>query len=148
MPRTDNEKRIRSWFDAVNRGDTEAWVGCYTADARSEDIALKSVWRGTEELDAGVREWISAMPDVHAEPEFLFADSESGFAQWTLSGTISGPIGGMPDEIIELAKGKSFSVRGATVYGFSAAGLVRHETLYWNLSDVLTQLGILPPMGT
>ncbi|MEV8533632.1 nuclear transport factor 2 family protein [Streptomyces sp. NPDC051211] len=141
-----HEALVRTCLSAISAGDADGWLACYTDDAVSHDVPLHSVWRGRAELDAGVRSWVAAIPDTRMEIHTLFADDRAGACEWTMSGTLQGPLDGLPPQLAELAKGKPFSMQGSTIYRFSPDGRIRRESLYWDLAAVLGQFGLLPPL--
>ncbi|WP_413805565.1 ester cyclase [Streptomyces sp. OE57] len=134
---------LHACFDALNRGAVESWVACFAEDASSEDMPLGTVWKGRDQLEAGFRQWVAAIPDTHMEVARIFAHDHFAAARWTLSGTLRGALDGIPPELAAAAEGKGFSVRGATLYEFSADGLIQRESLYWNLAEALSQFGLL-----
>ncbi|MGW9434778.1 ester cyclase [Streptomyces sp. NPDC055607] len=138
-----HEILVRTCLSAVSAGDADGWLACYAPDAVSEDVPLGSVWRGTAELEAGVRAWVAAIPDTTMRVHEVMADDQAGTCEWTMTGTLQGAFDGLPPQIAELARGKSFSMRGATVYRFSQDGRIQRETLYWDLAGVLGQFGLL-----
>jgi len=141
-----HEALVRTCLAAISAGDAEAWLACYTPDAVSEDVPLNSFWRGHDGLDAGVRSWLEAIPDTRMEAHTFVAGDRAGTCEWTMSGTLEGALDGLPPHLATLAKGKSFSMRGVTVYRFSEDGRIEREALYWDLAGVLGQFGLLPPL--
>ncbi|MFF8293402.1 nuclear transport factor 2 family protein [Streptomyces sp. NPDC016309] len=139
-----HEALVRTCLTAISSGDADTWLSCYTPDAESEDVPLQSVWKGTAGLDEGVRSWLEAIPDTRMEIRSVHAGDHVGACEWTMTGTLRGSIDGLPPEIAALAHGKTFSMRGATVYTFSPDGRIRRESLYWDLAGVLGQFGVLP----
>lgn len=88
--------------------------------------------------------WPAAIPDTRTELRTVFVDDRSGVCEWTMSGTLEGVLDGLPEQLAALAKGKPFTMQGATVYRFSADGRIQDEPLYWDLAAVLGQFGLLP----
>ncbi|MEU3056516.1 ester cyclase [Streptomyces griseus] len=111
-----NEQLVRVCLAAISEADAEGRLASYTDDAVSRDVPLDSV----------------------------FADDRSGVCEWTMSGTLEGVLDGLPEQLAALAKGKHFTMPGATVYRFSADGRIQEESLYWDLAGVLGQFGLLP----
>ncbi|MFJ6793268.1 ester cyclase [Streptomyces sp. NPDC091268] len=141
-----NEALVRTCLAAISEADADGWLACYTDDAVSWDEPLDSFWRGRAGLEAGVRSWLAAIPDTRMELRGVFADDRAGACEWTMTGTLEGALDGLPPQLAALARGKSFSMSGATVYRFSEDGRIRAESLYWDLAGVLTQFGLLPPL--
>ncbi|MFE9775291.1 ester cyclase [Streptomyces sp. NPDC005931] len=139
-----HEKLVRTCLTAISSGDVETWLSCYAADAVSEDVPFRSVWKGRTALEDGVRSWLKAIPDTRMDILSLHTNDHFGSCEWTMSGTLHGAVEGLPPEIAALAVGKQFSMQGATLYRFSADGRIQREALYWDLAGVLGQLGVLP----
>lgn len=139
-----NERLVRVCLAAISQGDADGWLASYTDDAVSRDVPLDSVWNGRAELEAGVRSWLAAIPETRMEVRTVSAHDGSGVCEWTMSGTLEGALDGLPEQLAAMAKGKPFTMRGATVYRFSADGRIQEETLYWDLAGVLGQFGLLP----
>jgi hypothetical protein len=55
-----------------------------------------------------------------------------------MSGTNDGPAGGQP------ATGRPYRVRRASVGTLTAQGLIAENRDYWNMADVLAQIGLTP----
>lgn len=138
------ETLVRTCLTAISAGDTDTWLSCYADDAVSHDISLNSVWEGKAGLEDGVRSWLKAIPDTDMQIRSLDVAERFGTCEWTMSGTLRGSIDGLPPHIASLAEGKRFSMRGATIYQFSADGRIQSEALYWDLACVLEQFGLLP----
>jgi SnoaL-like polyketide cyclase len=58
-------------------------------------------------------------------------------AEWVMTGVHTGDVPGLP------GTGRSFRVVGV---GEVRDGLMVHATEYFNMADLLTQVGILPPL--
>ncbi|MEU0841519.1 nuclear transport factor 2 family protein [Streptomyces sp. NPDC005962] len=140
-----HEALVRTCLTAISEGDTDTWLACYAPDAVSEDVPLNSFWRGRDGLDAGVRSWLEAIPDTRVEMRTFSGGDRTGTCEWTMSGTLEGALDGLPPQLATAAKGKSFSMRGVTVYRFAEDGRIAYEALYWDLAGVLGQFGLLPP---
>jgi steroid delta-isomerase-like uncharacterized protein len=141
-----NEQLVRDCLAAISTADADGWLASYADDAVSRDVPLDSVWNGRAELEAGVRSWLAAIPDTRMEIRTVFTDDRSGACEWTMSGTLEGVLDGLPEQLAALAKGKSFTMRGVTVYRFTEGGRIQEEALYWDLAGVLGQFGLLPPL--
>lgn len=70
-------------------------------------------------------------------PEAYLGNEREGVCEWTWRGTMDDV------DLFQLGKsvkGKTFTVRGNSVFRFDAAGKVTEERDYWDLSTVLRQL--------
>ena len=90
---------------------------------------------------AAIREFLASMlqafPDTKVEVIFTFEADGFAAAEWTMTGTQTGDLPGLP------ATGRSFLVRGASIVEF-AGDLIRRNTDYWDQASMLRQLGVLP----
>ena len=132
----------RDFFD----GYLEAWnahdaaaVARYMADeAIYEDVALGRVLHGPSEIAAFVEEATRASSDFRFEEVSLFTAGSDYANEWIMTGTNDREVQGVP------ATGRSFRVRGASVGKLDASGRIVENRDYYNLAELLTQLGILP----
>lgn len=107
-----------------------------TDDCVYEDVALAAVNHGSDELVAFANAAFSAFPDFAIHVTSQFGDAEWAGAEWTMTGTHHGDLGDLP------ATGRSFDVRGATVFQYRD-GKISRCTDYWDMADLLRQLGAM-----
>ncbi|MEV8379174.1 nuclear transport factor 2 family protein [Kribbella sp. NPDC056861] len=130
---------MQAWADTTNDRDAKTWADCYTEDSVYEDLALGQTFRGHAELEAIATAWFDASTDLHIELGDCFAVDGRGAMPWTLSGTLTGKIPGLPDS----AKiGNKFEFRGVEVLEFGEDGRIRRESGNWSLYTLLDQLGV------
>jgi steroid delta-isomerase-like uncharacterized protein len=125
--------------DAWNTHDVDALLEFFTDDGVYEDVTAARVNRGKAEIRAFVEETFAAFPDFHIEdagPLIIDPGGRYGL-EWRMSGTHEG------DTTIP-ATHKSFSVRGASA-GELEGDKIKRNSDYWNLAEVLVQIGVLPP---
>jgi steroid delta-isomerase-like uncharacterized protein len=134
---------LTSYRDAWNSHDVDAIAGFFTDDGVYEDVAMARVNRGTDEIRAFAAETFKAFPDFALvdEGDPLVTDDTRYAVAWTMSGTHSGEIPGLP------ITNKSWSIRGVSVGEITGDKIARNAD-YWNMADFLVQVGILPPMPT
>jgi steroid delta-isomerase-like uncharacterized protein len=103
------------------------------------DVALDQSHTGKEamrEFFAGLERDFSS--DYRFDPGYAVV-TDSGYAlEWVMRGTHdrSGPM--LP------ATGKSLAIRGVSV-GEMRDGKIVRNTDYWNMTEFLTQVGVMPP---
>ena len=68
----------------------------------------------------------------------LFTAGTDYANEWVMLGTNDRDVPGVP------ATGRSFRVRGASIGKLDASGRIAENRDYYNLAELLTQLGILP----
>ena len=134
-----------AYLDAWNRHDGQAVASFFTEDGVFADQALGRRYQGMEAI-AGFVE--STGEEVSSDYAFTLLDSfQTGDRYalvWTFGGTNdrANPNPPLP------ATGKQFSVRGVSI-GRLEGDRIKENTDYWNLVELLGQLGLMPaPAGT
>jgi len=82
--------------------------------------------------------FFKAFTDLYIEQTSHLTVGSEFAAEWIMRGVHTGDLPGMP------ATGRSFSVAGAK-FTQVRNGEIVSATLYWNMADLLTQVGLLPP---
>lgn len=132
------KKMIDDYIAAWNSHDADKILSFFTDDGVIDDLALGKVSHGKKELDNIIKSTLVDVPDVKFEEKSFFVTGGWAGQEWVMSGTNAhSPIPGMP------ATGKTFSVRGATIYHLQD-GKISRETDYYNLATILQQLGLMP----
>ena len=126
------------YLDAWNAHDPAA-VARHMADgAIYEDVALGRVLHGPSEMATFVEEATRSSSDFRFEVVSLFMVGSNYATEWIMLGTNDRALPGVP------ATGRSFRVRGASVGKLDSSGLIVENRDYYNLAELLTQLGIPP----
>jgi len=133
-----DRKQLEAYATRWSAQDVSGIIDWFVDDCFYEDAALGRVNRGKAELTAFLEETFVGIPDFHLEVHDVVVAGDRFANQWTMSGTDGGLVPGLPPT------GARFSVRGASVGTFAGDRLVAN-TDYWNLADVLVQIGIIPP---
>ena len=133
---TDVEKMFKDYTAAWNSHDGEKIAAFFTEDGVHEDVAVGSVYRGKNELKAGISPLFAACPDFKLELKSLFGTADWVGQEWVMTGTQIGAFSGLGIP----ATGKSFSIRGASITRLRG-GKIARNTDYWNLNSMLQQLG-------
>ena len=83
--------------------------------------------------------WRAALPDLRLDIDVLLAEADLVAARWTISGTHTGPLGGIP------ASGKAVTFSGVNVFRIVSGRISE----IWNHRDDLRfyqEIGALPPL--
>ena len=89
-----NKAIIRAFFEEVwNQGDDAAIDRYIAADAAGNDPDFGV---GREGFRRQWRKWREAFPDLHFAIEEMVAEGNTVVARWTLTGTHTGPLLGIP----------------------------------------------------
>jgi steroid delta-isomerase-like uncharacterized protein len=127
-----------TYLDAWNAHDAAAVARCMADDAVYEDIALGRVLHGPSEIAAFVKEATRSSSEFRFETVSLFTAGCDYANEWVMLGTNDRELRGVP------ATGRSFRVRGASIGKLNANGRIVENRDYYNLAELLTQLGLLP----
>ncbi len=137
-----SEPRVRELFDrylqAWNEHDGPAVAGYMAEDAVYEDVAAGQVRRGREEIAGWVAEGAGFSSDLRFQEVSFFYLGSAYAVEWVMTGTNDGPVGGQP------ATGRAYRVRGASVGTLNGEGLIAANRDYWNMAEVLAQIGFTP----
>jgi steroid delta-isomerase-like uncharacterized protein len=107
-------------------------------DAIYEDVALGRVLHGPSEIASFVEEATRSSSDFRFEVVSLFTAGTDYANEWVMVGTNDREVRGVPPT------GRSFRVRGASIGKVDASGRIAENRDYYNLAELLTQLGLLP----
>lgn len=137
MSLDDNKALVRRFFAAVSAGgDLADLCEITTADYRhcfeeGKDLA----W-----LMEVVRGWQAGMPDVRWTVENLIAEDDRVWAHWTLTGTHTGELFGVP------ATGRRIRGEGGHNHFRLAEGKIVEDTPRWRAVDesIRRQIGAGP----
>jgi len=125
--------------DMFNSGKMDD-LGKYIADNMVDHQMMpgqKPGLAGMKEVMTGFR---AAFPDLKFTTNHITADSNMIWAQYTMTGTNTGPFMGMP------ATGKSVKIDGMDLIRLENGKCVEH----WGYDEgrkMMEQLGLMPPMG-
>jgi steroid delta-isomerase-like uncharacterized protein len=92
--------------------------------------------KGRERIADVYRNWFSAFPDVRFEATDVVAEDERAVMFWTVTGTHTAEFSGFPPT------GRTFQIRGASLYTFSDGRIV-HERRLYDFTSLLMQIGVL-----
>jgi steroid delta-isomerase-like uncharacterized protein len=123
--------------DAWNSHDPDRVLALFTDDPVTEDVTFDSVSRGRDEVRQAAAGAFATFPDIHFELITAVLAAEGGAAEWTMTGTHTADLPGMP------ATQKAFTVRGVSVFTL-VDGRIRRNRDYWDLATMMRQLGFLP----
>jgi steroid delta-isomerase-like uncharacterized protein len=136
---TDELRRVHAlveWADAWSAHDAKGVAALFTDDCVYEDIPLKAVNHGTDELIAFAEGAFGAFPDFGIKLTSQFATADWAGAEWTMTGTHKGDLPGLP------ATAKQFELRGGSILELRE-GKITRCTDYWDMADLLRQVGVM-----
>jgi steroid delta-isomerase-like uncharacterized protein len=138
MTTTTDQDLFDGYLDAWNAHDPAAVARYMADDAIYEDVALGRVLHGPSEIAKFVEEATRASSDFRFEEVSLFRAGSDYANEWIMAGTNDREVQGVP------ATGRSFRVRGASVGKLDTSGRIVENRDYYNLAEMLAQLGIQP----
>jgi C-1 hydroxylase len=138
MDRRQILDRAADALAAFNRGDAEGVVATAVEDVLWRDVAFPMPLHGRGELRAAVEGYVAAMPDLHVDVTSLTFEEPRLALEWTATGTHRGELLGLAPT------GRAIKTYGASVATFDDDGHVIEGMTYWNLLEMMRQLGMLP----
>jgi len=93
---------------------------------------------GTADFKAFVSDFLIAVPDCNDSVEFIIAENNMVAYVTHMTGTQTGPMGGLPPS------GKSFVVKNFVIHRFEN-GKIAETWVSWDNVAMLSQLGYFPP---
>lgn len=139
MPLEENKQLIRRYQEIYNSNNLDDLLEVVSEDLLTPKI-MAGVPSGIEGAKAAHQIMLAGFPDYLTVIEDLFAEGDKVAARITMSGTNTGSFMGIP------ATGKFISFTGMYIARIESGKIVEH----WGEEDsfsLLTQLGVLPPMG-
>jgi len=138
MMRNAERTFLDSYLASWNAHDSAAVARHMADDAIYEDVALGRVLHGPSEIASFVEEATRSSSDFRFEVVSVFTAGNDYANEWVMLGTNDRELRGVP------ATGRSFHVRGASIGRLDASGRIVENRDYYNLAELLTQLGMLP----
>ena len=120
-------------IDGWNRRDGDI----FAEDGTNENIAVGAKWEGREAISRYLNE-VEFSTDYRL---VLLGEQSSGdqyALEWESMGTNDGPLAGMPPT------NRPYRLRGSSIGRLDADGKITENRDYYNVLDLMTQLGLLP----
>jgi steroid delta-isomerase-like uncharacterized protein len=130
-------KILEQYFIAWNSHDVERLLSFFTDDCLYEDVSLKRIVRGKAELRALLESVFADIADFKMETKSVFSAGNWGAGEWTMNGIFV-----HSSDPLLTATGKSFLIRGATIFELSD-GKISRNTDYLDLTLFLRQVGLM-----
>ncbi|GAA3841482.1 hypothetical protein GCM10022226_74940 [Sphaerisporangium flaviroseum] len=132
---------IDRWFELFNGHDSARWSECYAEDIVFEDVALQKTFKGREEMAEFMRVWVDACPDTLVERGDIIIAGDRAAVAWNGKGTLLGHFSHLPETAV---RGSRIDNRGLSIMEFAENGLIRRQTDYYDVLNVLRQIGVIP----
>ena len=143
MSEQENVKAAHAFFDAWNAGDLSQTGAYETADFMAEGPGAPGPMNA-EQNRAFNQVFLTAFPGSKFEATLTITSGDYVVTHWKASGTHDGPLqtpsgGSIPPT------GKLVTVAGSTTSQMKN-GKITRSWAFWDMSSMLIQLGLLPPM--
>jgi steroid delta-isomerase-like uncharacterized protein len=132
-----NKEKVQQFYnDVINAHNPEA-LGTYcSADFVDHNPDPGHSGQGMEDLKSGFKDWFVGMPDVHVTTKFMIAQGDTVMSYVSMTGTNSGPMGGMP------ATNKQVNIDGIDVVVIKDGKAVERWGYFDNMK-MMQQLGMM-----
>jgi steroid delta-isomerase-like uncharacterized protein len=137
---TKNKAGMQAFFDKVFNAHNPAMVDSFCAASFVEHTPAPGQGTSRDDLKKFFAVYFAAFPDIHATVNFMVADTDKVVAHFTITGTNSGPMMGMP------ATNKKINVDGIDIVTLKNGMATEH----WGYRDemkMMQQLGMMPDSG-
>jgi steroid delta-isomerase-like uncharacterized protein len=122
---------------AWNARSGAAVARAFTPDGVRVEFALPGArLEGREAIAAHAEAYMRAVPDCRLEIRAIAEHDGVAVVEWTLRGTHTGDLPGLP------AQGEEVALDGVSVCAMEG-GLIREERVYWDAATLLAGAGVL-----
>ena len=125
MPDDDIRRMLEHYYASWRTGDPDKVAAFFTDDAVFEDLAFGARFEGPEGVRQFVQITFAGVPDFRVTPTEIIMSTERAAAAWTMTGTLSGDLPGMP------ATNRPFEIRASSIIQLRDAKIHRIVD-YWN----------------
>ena len=143
MSEQDNLTAARSFFEAWNAGDLSKAMAYEDASGMHESPG-SGMPLNNDQNRMYNQNFLTAFPGSKFNILFTVAQGDYVVVNWKITGTHAGPLG-TPSGGTVPPTGKPATVVGSSTYQIRN-GKVVHTWNFWDMSSLLTQLGLMPPM--
>lgn len=134
-----NEERMRTFTNEVINKHNPAMIDSLVSPDYVEHVADPNYPPTREGLKENMEDFFKGYPDIKSKINFLVADSDKVMMQYTITGTNTGYMLGMPPT------GKKINIDGVDIVRYKDGKAVEHWG-YMEEMKMMAQLGIIPGM--
>lgn len=128
------EQFLAAW----SKDDPEALLALCSDDCVYEDVTVAAVMGSHKDLRDFFNLFRTALPDMSFTSEQVSPCDQGVTVEWTVTGTHSGTVPGLPP-----ATNKYAEVRGVSVIDLDANGRISGVRDYWDSATWLRQIGLM-----
>jgi steroid delta-isomerase-like uncharacterized protein len=143
MSEQENIKMANAFFEAWNAGDLSKSLQYLSDDFMVEAPGSPTPLTAQQNL-AYNQNFLTAFPGSKFQVLFTVSQGDYVVSHWKITGKHTGPLMSPSGKAIP-PTGKSATVSGTTTSQIKNGKIVRGWT-YWDMTSLLGQLGLLPPM--
>jgi steroid delta-isomerase-like uncharacterized protein len=139
-----NKQAMQRFYDEVINKHDLSKIDSFVAPTAIEHQTMsgKEETITPDSVKKGMQDWFTMYPDVHLTVNFMLADSNTVMAEWTQTGTNTGPMMGMPPT------NKPVTVHGVDIVKLDKQGRATEHWGYYEERSEMKQLGMMPEMKT
>ena len=138
---SDNERIVRRYLEAFNARDWVAHADLLADDAVMEVPGTGERHEGREAVSASERSWTEVFGDARIDVDHLAAAGDVVVAEYTGTGTHTGPFPGPEGEIAPTGRPGSLKLCDVFVI---RGGRIAEVREYYDTMALMTQLGLAP----
>ncbi|MFG0267645.1 MAG: nuclear transport factor 2 family protein [Rhodopirellula sp. JB055] len=132
----DLESRLREYYAAWSRQDADGVLAFFAPNSTFEDLAFAAEFEGLDQIRSFVDLTYAGSPDFEVHPTQIIVAKKTAAAAWTMQGTHSGDLPGLP------ATEKAFQVRASSIVNFDDNGQILSIVDYWNPLEFRASVGL------
>ena len=137
MAEQDNVHTVREVFDAWNAHDPDRLAKLVDQSYVAESDTIPAPVKGPDGLREFMKVYITGFPDLRLEVDQILTSGDFVVTRWTATGTHRGVLMGIPPT------NRKSVTHGCTVGQFRN-GKAIHDWIYWDVANMLQQLGVMP----
>ena len=136
----DAKKMVEEFIKVVDSHDANKIISYFADDGVLENVPLGIVNKGKAEITAYTKSMLVDYPDINFELKSVFGSGDWAGDEWVMTGTFANNT--MAKNAVP-ATGRTFSVRGTSIYQIRNGKFSRESNYYDNVS-FMQQVGLMP----
>jgi hypothetical protein len=134
-----HDAQLRAFADAIDSDQSERWTDCFSDDIDFADYAMRTFGRGRAALSVFGEAWFTSFNGHH----FELGDRSEAAAQTTLRWKLSATVASNASALTRTAVlGSRFTIHGVSLLRFGTDGKICWDRVYWDLTEMLRQIGV------
>jgi predicted ester cyclase len=145
-PKTVQERvaRYQECWDDFNKRSFDAFKGCYTDTATSEQMGSRPALSGGDAIIADAKTFFEAFPDAAGTLRIVLAKEDTTAALAVLTGTHNGPLPALDGKPIPATKKPTGYYMGHVIHWDAMGDKATREESYIDSPTLMSQLGLMP----